>query len=316
MWFKNCRLYRLTKPLPFKIEEFNEILQKQALQACPKSQPHSRGWVSPFGKDSDVFVHGSNGYWLFALGKEERILPSSVLREAVDEKVEEIQTKQDRKVSSKEKMSIKDEITFTLLPKAFTKRSTTFAYLDTQNNWLVIDASSPKQAETLTQFLRECLNSLATQLPETLLKPTQEMTQWLLKDSCPVPFFVQDSCVLIDPDNRHSNIRCKNIDLTADEFINHLKDGMQVSQISMRWHNRLSFTLSEDLSLRSIRFMDVLQEIKKDQLAESKTQQIDQDFALMTGEFSLLISELYNCFNGLKDVTESTGAQITEAEMA
>ena len=31
------------------------------------------------------------------------------------------------------------------------------------------------------------------------------MTQWLLKDSCPVPFFVEDSCVLIDPDNDRWN---------------------------------------------------------------------------------------------------------------
>jgi hypothetical protein len=50
--------------------------------------------------------------------KEERILPGSVVRDAVKEKVEEIEAEQMRKVYKKERDQIKDEIIQAFLPRA------------------------------------------------------------------------------------------------------------------------------------------------------------------------------------------------------
>ena len=52
-------------------------------------------------------MHVSGEYLLIAARKEERILPSSVVNDAVKEKVEEIETEQMRKVYKKERDQIR-----------------------------------------------------------------------------------------------------------------------------------------------------------------------------------------------------------------
>ncbi|RCI67150.1 recombination-associated protein RdgC, partial [Pseudomonas aeruginosa] len=68
------------------------------------------GFIPPLGKGEDApLVHESGGFYLVAARKEERILPGSVVRDALTEKVEEIETAQSRKVYKKERDQLKDE---------------------------------------------------------------------------------------------------------------------------------------------------------------------------------------------------------------
>lgn len=300
MWFKNLQVFRLIDDLPYTAEQLNDRLAEKICPPCPKSSPSSYGWVSPFGEDSDVIVHGLQGYLLFAAGRQERILPASVINDRVLEKVKAIEARESRKVYGSEKKRLKDEVIFDLLPQAFTRQKITYAYLDPKNNCLLIDCSSHNPAEELTKLLRHCLGSLNLLPPITKSKPAVLMTDWLERGHCPGNFEFSDTCQLIEPKSGKGIIKCDKQDLGASAVLAHLKAGKQVTKLGLIWQNRLSFVLNEDLSLSRIRPLEIIEDRAEGDMTPEQI--LDQDFAIMTGEFSELLSQLFTAFDGLEAV--------------
>ena len=96
------------------------------------------------------------------LGTQGRTHPAgSVVRDALKEKVDEIEAQQMRKVYKKERDQLKDEIVQTLLPRAFIRRSSTFAAIAPSLGLILVDSASAKKAEDLLSTLREALGSPA-----------------------------------------------------------------------------------------------------------------------------------------------------------
>ncbi|MBR7559444.1 recombination-associated protein RdgC, partial [Mycobacterium tuberculosis] len=88
MWFKNLLTYRLTQEVPFEPEALEAALASKPARACASQELSTYGFIAPFGKGEDApLVHVSGEYLLIAARKEERILPSSVVNDAVKEKV-------------------------------------------------------------------------------------------------------------------------------------------------------------------------------------------------------------------------------------
>ncbi len=48
-------------------------------------------------------------------------------------------------------------------------------------------------------------------------------------------------------------------DLTADEVVQHVKNGNTVTQLGLTWREQISFILTQDLTLKRIQSLDVLQ---------------------------------------------------------
>ncbi|WP_408014659.1 recombination-associated protein RdgC, partial [Sansalvadorimonas verongulae] len=97
-----------------------DALKEQPFRPTGKTQLVSAGFVPPC-PGSRQLVHTTSHHLLLCMQKEERLLPSFVVNDAVREKVEQIEVDQGRKVFRKEKDQIKDEITLDLLPRAFTR---------------------------------------------------------------------------------------------------------------------------------------------------------------------------------------------------
>ena len=92
MWFKNVRAYRLTKPFDLSPEMLGQKLVGRSFVPCAKSQAQSLGWVPPLGEESEELVHAAAGRILLKLKREEKLLPSTVVREQLDEKVAAIES--------------------------------------------------------------------------------------------------------------------------------------------------------------------------------------------------------------------------------
>ena len=249
-----------------------------------------------------ALVHGSNGCFLFTACKEERILPSSVVRDAVNDKVASIETEQGRTVYRKEKAQLKDDAIFELLPRAFVKRKLTYAYIDTKLGLLVVDTSSRNKAEELTTLLRQSLGSLKLAPVATRINPGTQMTQWLLQDQIPSAFNVEDSCTMLDPKTGEGQVKYQRHDLTEKEVQAHLQTGKQVMQLALTWADKMSFVLHEDLSIKRIRCLDLIQEKSKESHAETPEEQLDADFTLMTLEFAELFDAVFAAFEGLENI--------------
>jgi recombination associated protein RdgC len=95
---------------------------------------------------------------LIALAIEQRLLPSSVVNDEVRERAEKLTEEQGYAPGRKALRELKERVTEELMPRAFTKRRTTFVWIDPQNGWFVVDAGSPGKAEEVIEHLRFCLD--------------------------------------------------------------------------------------------------------------------------------------------------------------
>lgn len=298
MWFNNIQLFRLTKPFDLSSEALEEKLSAHAFQPCGSLQPSSFGWVSPLGRDGQMLVHSVNGYTMVCARKEEKIIPASVIKEIVNDKAAAIEAEQGRAVRRKERQEIHDEVTFELMPKAFSRSSHTYAYIAPKENLIVVNAASAKKAEELVSELRKALESLPAVHPALKQAPASIMTQWLTTKESPVDVVIQDECELREPTEEGGIIRCKRQDLMGDEIQVHLNAGKEVVKLAIEWNEQLSCIIGDDLSIKRLRFSDEILEQSDNIGADDAAMAFDNDFTVMTMELARFIPRLIELFGG------------------
>jgi recombination associated protein RdgC len=136
MMFKNARIFRFTKPITINPEQLEAALLISPFNPCGPQELSRMGWISPLGKKGEHLVHAAGECLLICLRQQEKILPASVIKEIVEERCEEIETEQVRKIRRKEKDEIKDQVTLELLPRAFHRTKRTYAYLSPRDGFM------------------------------------------------------------------------------------------------------------------------------------------------------------------------------------
>ena len=298
MWFKNLAIYRLTEAFTLTPAELEEKLESLRFKPCSATEEFSYGWTSPLGRSSEQLIHQANGFMMLCATKEEKVLPTSVINEMTAERIAEKEDQEARKLSKKERTELKDQIIFELLPRAFSFSKKTFAYIDPKGGWLIVDAASAKKAEELISFLRKNLGSLPLVPVSTKEKPVSSMTQWLIQNEAPAEVLIEDECELRAPEESGGIIRCKRQDLAAPEIKNHLDTGKQVIKLAISWSDRLSFIVDENLSIKRLKFLDLIQDQVADTETDSAEEQFDVDFTIMSQELSSFLPRLLELFGG------------------
>ena len=299
MWFRNARVFRFTKPFDITAEDLEEKLQADAFKPCGPQETMRQGWVPPLGKHGELLVHSANGYHLIALRKEEKILPGPVVKEAVEERAEAIELEQSRKVRRKEKDEIKEQVMLEMLPQAFSRNRRCYAYLAPKDGVLVVDAGSAKQAEDLASTLRKTLGSLPVRPPAVEQAPAFTFTGWLTETiDLPATIELGNECELKDPSEDGGVVRCKGLDLKADEIRNHLETGMQVTKLAVTWDDNVHLVLDEELGIRRLKFGETLQEQLDDVDVDDAVAKFDAAFTIMTLELSRMIPGLLEALGG------------------
>jgi recombination associated protein RdgC len=299
MWFRNLLVYRLTQDLPFDAQALETALAAKPARPCASQELSTYGFIAPFGKGEDApLVHVSQDFMLIAARKEDRILPGSVVRDALKEKVDEIEAEQMRKVYKKERDQIKDEIIQAFLPRAFIRRSATFAAIAPKLGLILVNAASPKRAEDLLSTLREAIGSLPVRPLTVKVAPTATMTEWVKTQQAAEHFTVLDECELRDTQEDGGIVRCKRQDLTSEEIQLHLSAGKQVTQLSLAWQDKLSFVLDDKTIIKRLRFEDLLQDQAEQDGGDDALGQQDASFTLMMLTFVEFLPQLFEALGG------------------
>ncbi|THB63597.1 MAG: recombination-associated protein RdgC [Gammaproteobacteria bacterium] len=301
MWFKNLQLFYFSKPFTLKAEELDEKLSSYTLGSCGAMELSSIGWIPPLGKETEVLAHAANGFIMICLGIQEKLMPPAVIRDELQEKIDQIEGEEDRKVRGSEKVQLKDQIIHEMLPRAFVKKQRVYAYIDPKNNWLVIDAASRKMAEEFAEFLRVTLGSLPVVPPDVKLAPSSVFTKWLASGSAD-SFAVDAECELQHQDIESGTAKFKNMNLSSSEVMAHISAGSVVTKIAVTWNEKISCFLTQELEVKRLKFDDAVKEEAAEQSGETDAARFDADFAIMTYELSKFINALIKQFDGLEDL--------------
>jgi len=303
MWFKNLCVYRLADGFDLSAEALHEQMEPKAFRRCGSMEMASIGWTPPLGQEGRLLTHSANGCIMLTARKEEKVLPTAVVREIVAEKVLEIEAEQMRTLRRKEKEDIRDEVMQDLLPRAFTRSKLTYAYVAPRDGLILVDAASANKAEELIGLLRETLGSLRVRPLKVQHAPAAVMTAWVEGTSKAGEFEPLDECELRDPGEEGGVVRCRKQDLSSEEMQGHLRAGKQVVRLAVEWSQRLSCVLGDDLIIRRVRFADVLQEEAANS-GEDAAARFDADFALMSLELAAFLPSLLTAFGGEEEGLE------------
>lgn len=297
MWFKSLLIYRFTKPFELSPEQVHEKLSEREFKPCSSQDMSTVGWVKPLGQQGAELVHTTNGCIMVCSQRQDKVLPAAVVNEALEEKLQELREQEDRKPGRKERLDMKEELVFEMLPRAFARSRKQYAYIDPANGWLIVDGATHKRAEELIVLLRECLGSMPV-IPITAKNTAYHtMTNWL-KTAAPANYELGGECELIDGADESAVIRCKNQDLASKEILNHIDSGMLVSKLALIWSGGLDFMVDDQLTIKRLRFSDLIMERAGEINTESAADQFDVDFSIMSAEFAKFIPSLLEAFGG------------------
>ncbi|MCK4870746.1 MAG: recombination-associated protein RdgC [Gammaproteobacteria bacterium] len=295
MWFRNVQLFSLGHEIAYEQSALAEALQQLVFTPCLATLPSTTGWVSPTDNEFGSLVYANNGCLMICLQVEEKLLPATVVQQRLKERVQEIESEYERKVYGKEKQSLRDDIYHALLPQAFSKKSKIYAYIDTKHGWLALNTTTAKKTELFMDAWKKVMPDIQLIRPE-LKKLTTIMTHWLQNSSQPDVFEFGKNCLLQDPAQQNRKLRCQQQDLLAQSMQPIIKDGFEVSQITLVWQDQVSFHLADDFSVRSLRFQDELIEAAYEEADGDKDARFAADFLIMTETFRKLLPDLTTVF--------------------
>lgn len=293
MFFRNLTLFRF--PASINFDDLETQLADAALKPVGPMELSSRGFISPFGRaggDDAALMHRiDDAIWL-TVGGEDKLLPSSVVNDLLQKKVDEFEAKNARRPGGKMRRQMKDDLVAELLPRAFVRPIRTDALIDLQHGVIAIDTSSRKVAEAVVSQIREALGSFPALPINAEVAPRAVMTGWIAGDALPEGMSLGDECELRDPVDSGAVVKVQRMELAGEEIDTHLEAGKQVARLALMLDDHAGFVLGEDLVLRKFKLLDGAVEQLESSERDDIRAEFDARFALMAGEFKRLFSVL------------------------
>lgn len=294
MKFSNIFVYRLLDwDSGYSAEQLNQRMKKFILQQCSGFDTITKGWVHPNDKESDCLSYQDNGYILFCLGVQKKLLPSQVVKQELKTRSDKYYLEVGRKLGRKQTKELKELITEELLPRAFTVQRNNYGWISLKNKLVVVEASSQTVADDFINLLGKSFESFSCTFMRTAITPKNAMKEWVLSGSLKHRFSIDDYCELRGAGDK-SCIRFENQTFEGSEIATYLKSGMEISKLALTWNDRLSFVLSSNFQLKKITILDVTR-------SDNETEEHDEfasNFSLITAEYTSAILELVEALGG------------------
>jgi len=299
MWFKNLQLYRLPAPWPITAEQLEDSLAPQAFSAIGSLEMQGQGWVPPrdSAQPSGQLVHSVGKQYLLMLCTEKKLLPASVINQFAKARALELEEQQGFKPGRKQMKELKEQITDELLPRAFSLRSSTGVWIDPVNGWLVVDAANRTKAEDVIRLLVRAVDKFPLDTLRVVQAPVAAMTGWLASDEAPAGFTLDQDMELRATNESKAAIRYVRLTPEPDDVRRHIESGKQCTRLAMTWADRISFVLTDSLTIKRVAALDVLKE-SNEAVSANDDERFDADMALMTGELARMLDDLVAALGG------------------
>ena len=307
--FKNALIYRINHWNAPATTAIEDRLDSGRFSECGATQLESSGWVEPRGEKHGVLIENVGGQLMLRLCVERKAVPSSVVKLALNQRLDKIEADTGRRPKGKQARELKEEIVHDLLPRAFPKRSTTLVWIDPKASLLWVNAASLKKADGIvTQLVESLGGGIALTLLQTQVSPATAMSQWLSTQEAPAGFSIDRECELKQPDSEKSTVKYSRHTLDIVEVAGHIQQGKLPTQLALTWEGRVSFVLTESMTIKRIKLLDVVLEGSAPGKADDG---FDADVAITTGELGKLFPDLLAALGG--ELLRGSGAPATDS---
>tara|TARA_B100001094_G_scaffold295291_1_gene316534 strand:- start:14246 stop:15136 length:891 start_codon:yes stop_codon:yes gene_type:complete len=294
MWFKNILIFKFNKPCTLTAEQLEHALDAFKFHPCASQEKQRIGFTPVLGKTAQQLVHTVAEQHFVSMTKEEKHIPTHVIQEALQERIEALEEKEGRFLRKQEKQALKDDVIIQLLPRAFSRYSRAHALILPQENILLVDAPSRSQAEAMLALLRKALGSLPVVPLEFEQSVSHTLTEWIKQGHAPQPFSLLQEAELKDISEEGAVVRLKQQELHEKEVIAHLEAGKMVEKLALEYNDATQFILTKDGSLKRLKFSKELTSTH-DELKDNPQAHLDANLNLMSHEIKQILNHLMGC---------------------
>lgn len=287
---KNFCIYRISPEALPRIETLEEALSECPFNPCANTEPHRVGFVPVIDDGAEKYAHCIDGAIFIRLREQRRQVPAGALREELEKRLSEIQDREERKLGRKEIARLKDELIFSLLPRAFPKTSDTLSIIYPGEGLVVVCTSSFSGAESALNALRLALGSLPVNRPAFAAPIQSYLTAWLKGDrDLPESFSLGEACELTGHEG--DLIRCKGFALSGDELAKHFESSREARRLQLVYDESITFTLSSDARFGQLNLSEKLFTSLSDQLVGDRIEDFKSELTL----WKITIQRLLGC---------------------
>ncbi len=295
--FKNVIVFRIGADWKAPaISTLEDMLQKNRFMPCAATQTESFGWVSPRNEEHSPMLEAQSGHFILKLSGERKTVPASAVKHELEIRCKAIEAQRGKKPGRKEKKEMKEDIQHELLPRAFSKFSSNFVWIDTNAGYLVIGTGSMRAADAVVTHVVAAMAAASAVIElkpiHTELSPAKAMAHWLETRVAPSGFTLDQECELRQQDDSKAVVRYSRHTLDIEEIGQHIRGGKAPSKLAMTYDDKVSFVLGDDMGIRKIKFSD---NIFKD---AGDAKDFDANVAIATAELSPLFDDLINALGG------------------
>lgn len=299
MWFSSLNIFKITHG-EIREADLVEALPKKLFKPCTSVEEKSAGFVSPFGDRYDTIVHSVMGGHMVCLKVEEKKIPGDVLKEKLQERLDEIQMENpEGKITRELKNRLKEEVRQELMPHALPKIKRTMAYVDETLSYIIVNDSSPTKSETFINYLVNTLNKneVTVKAVSTVHNVSAKMSSWLKDEQVPAGLELSSSCKI--ESEAKNKISYSKHDMEDEKLQSYLREGgFNAIELELVYPEKMRFVLTHDFVVKSIKLEDELKDMMDNEESETVEQAMDVEFAIMAGTLREFIPYLIETLGG------------------
>lgn len=265
MWFKNARIYsvELSDELLSIFrnpEQLESAISKVKFKPVAPSEMSSSGFAPIYGRASDLYTFTNAGCCFLKILEAKKLLPSTIVNQAVAEEIEIRENQLKRPLKKDEKSAIKTAILQKMISQAFVSRKESYVWINYDKGLVATSASSASAAESAIALVREAFGTFPAKPLSPKVSVEGTLSEFVRTNDLPNNLTLGFNAVLKSIGDEGATVRISRDDLTSDEVINHLDAGKEVTELQLFLESELSFMLSNDLCVKRIAVSDLYME--------------------------------------------------------
>ena len=275
---RNFRLYRLQGTWPESEDKACEALKQYAFVECNRFSRKSAGFEQSVEQVADSYCRRISGLDFIKLRFQTKLLPDSVVSEALEERVGEFSSRTGELPTKGERKSLKDETISKLLPQAMTKSKRLLGVICRKRGLLILGSVVEGENEVFLEKLNAAVPGLLPRLIE-FKEPLESFMKKIILDESIHPFRVGRECKLREIGATNSTISWFDRNLKESHVRESLLEGLTIDRVEVRHHQNLTLVIDRKYGFLKCKLLGETDAVPGDSV--DLTEKTDGDFALI-----------------------------------
>lgn len=293
--FKSLSAYRLLPEfLAMTEEQVRERVQARRFHEDENGPVSEVGWAAVRDDGDPVYVMDRQFLLRYCVAK--KVVPAAVVRDAVKRRAAKVEEQQGYKPGRKQCKDIKEQIIGELTKTAFVQTSDVLVWFDCEGGWLYIDTASSTKRDAVLELIGKTFEPFPARALQVDQAPAFAMTSWLNNDEAPEGFTLDQEMELQSHSETRASVRYLRETPLHEDVTRQIASGKQCVRAALTWQDRISFVLTDELTIKKMAALDIVAESYENQAEDDA--RFQSMFALFTGEVRSLFNDLVQSLGG------------------